>query len=213
MQKTLQALISQTERALYQSSGPGVQVYAQDDIAQHLNDAFKHCYRAEWWPQYRKREVRVLDGVTGQVTADFTDILAWDDIQHVYRDGSIKGLSVLPASLTALGITGDQARFIEADGTAKLFTVFPRTATGQIEVVGRKTYNSEFGLVDVVPFDDLALVHFAAWSYFVDDASNPASAMKHQGLYESRMRLLRDDSFGHTVELNPHAEEIPTRWS
>jgi len=213
MQKTLQALISDVEKALYQSAGPGVQMYSQDLIASLLQQAFKHCYRAEFWPQYRRREVRTLNGLTGHVTAPLVYIRDWDDVQHVFRRGTDRPLPILPAATNTLDIVGTSARWIEASGDANIFTVYPLEATDNIVVVGRETRISEFGLSDTVPFDDLALVHFAAWSYFTDDASNPASAAKHQGLFETRMKKLKDDAFGHTVELNSRSGYIPDRWS
>lgn len=213
MQKTLQGLITDTQKALYQSAGPGVQMYAQDLIAAHIQQAFKHCYRAAFWPQFRKREVRTLDGLTGQITVPLTYIKDWEDLQHVYRRNSPVPLPQLPAALNTLDIpAGTTARWIEASGDAKLFFVYPFGATDNIVAIGRKTWETEFTLTDTVPFDDLALVHFAAWSYFTDDASNPASALKHQGLYERRMQTLKSDAFSHAVQLNSQSGHIPNQW-
>lgn len=211
MHRTLQALVTETQKALYQSAGPGVQVYSQGIIEQHINQAFKHCYRSEWWPQFRKREVRTLNGTTGQVTVPFVYIKDWEDIQHVFRRNSDRPLPQMPSSQSTLDFTGTQARYIEADGTSNLFTIYPLTALDNVEVVGRTTYD-EFALTDIVPFDDTCLIHFAAWSYFTDDAANPASAMKHQGLFETRMQKLRDDSFPHAVAINNQNAYIPDRW-
>jgi hypothetical protein len=208
--KTLQALLTDVQHALYQSAGPGVQIYSQDTIIRHINEGFKHCYRAEWWPQFLRRERRVLDETTGKITATLTHITQWDDIRHVFREGSPRPLMQLPPSLSTFNITGTVPKYIEASDTG-LFTIYPLEAEGSIEVVGRKSY-SDFILTDTVPFDDLALVHYAAWAYFADDGANPASAAKHQGLFESRMKKLRDDSFSHAIPLNPDAGDIPDRW-
>lgn len=214
MQKTLQALITDTERELYQSAGPGVQVYAQDRIGSLLNQAYHHCYKQEFWPQFRKREQRTLNGITGLVTAPFTYIADWEDIQHVFRANSDRPLPILPASFNTIDYppTSTYPRFIEATGDANLVKFYPITATGTVLVVGRQTRLVDFGLTDTVTFDHLALIHFAAWSYFTDDASNPAAALKHQGLFETRMQKLKDDAFGHAVQLNPHSGYIPDRW-
>lgn len=214
MHKTLQALVTDTEKALYQSAGPGVQVYAQDIIARHINEAFEHIYKQRYWPQFRKRETRTLDGVTGQVTVPFTYIQDWEDIQHVFRRGSDRPLPVLPASYNSLDDPVNHAtpRYIEATGDANLFRIYPLAAEGDVLVVGRATQLVEYGLLDEVPFDHLALVHYAAWTYFTDDASNPASAAKHQGLFESRMKVILDNSQNHEIELNPNSAYIPDRW-
>jgi hypothetical protein len=214
MQKTLQSLITDTERELYQSAGPGVQVYAQDRIAGLLNQAYEHCYKQEFWPQFRKREQRTLNGTTGEITAPLSFIADWEDIQHVFRENSDRPLPIAPASFNTLAYppSSTYPRFIEATGGANVFRVYPADAIGEVLVVGRQTRLVEFGSADTVPFDHLALIHFAAWSYFTDDASNPAAALKHQGLFETRMQKLRDDAFGHAVQLNPHSGYIPDRW-
>lgn len=214
MHKTMQALITDTERALYQGSGPGVQVYAQDTIARFIQEGYEHCYKQKFWPQFRQRETRILDGVTGQVTVPFTFIQDWEDIQHVFREGSDRPLPVLPASYNTLNnpTSSTTPRFIEASGDANLFRIYPADATGNIQVVGRTTRLVEFGLLDTVPFDNVALVHYAAWSYFTDDASNPAAASKQQGLFESRMNKIWDDAQSHSIEINPSAGYVPDRW-
>lgn len=214
MRKTMQALITDVQRELYQSAGPGVQVYAQDRIQALIQQAFEHCYKAKWWPQYRKREVRALDGTTGQVTVPFAYIKAWDDVKHVFRRGSDRPLPILPASFNTsdLGTTSEFARYVEATDDENLFTIYPISATSNIEVVGRRTYDVPFVPTDVVPFEYLPLVHFAAWTYFIDDASNPPAALRHQGLYEKAMKEFEDASLGHAVELNPNSGYVPDRW-
>lgn len=214
MHKTLQALITDVEHALYQSAGPAVQIYAQDTIARHINEGFQHCYKQRFWPQFRKRETRTLNGVTGHVTAPFTHIADWEDIEHVFRRGSDRPLPLLPPSYNTLDdpVAHATARYIEATGDANLFTVYPIVAEGDILVVGRTTNTTTYGLADTVPFDHIALVHYAAWSYFTDDGSNPASALKHQGLFESRMKKIESDSDSHAIELNPNSAYIPDRW-
>lgn len=214
MQKTMSALMTDVQRELYQSPGVSVQTYSQDRIVALIQQAYEHCVKQEFWPQFRKRETRTLDGVTGQVTVPFTDILDWEDIEAVFRENSDRPIPIAPASFNSLSYppSGTTPRFIEASGDANLFRVYPIDAVGQVLVVGRRTQLTTFGLTDVVPFDHLALVHFAAWSYFTDDASNPASAMKHQGLFETRMAKIKDNAFDHAVQLNPHSGYVPDRW-
>jgi hypothetical protein len=214
MQKTLAALITDVQKELYQSPGPGVQVYSQDRIMSLIQQAYEHCYKDHFWPQFRRREIRTLNGTTGLVTAPFTYIQDWEDIQHVFREHSDRPLPITPASFNALGYgpNGGNPRFIEATGDANLFRVYPADAEGQVEVVGRTSLITPFVLTDTVPFDHLCLIHFAAWSYFTDDASNPAAALKHQGLFETRIDKLKDDSTQHAVQLNPQSGYIPDRW-
>jgi len=210
--KTMQALVTDVERALYQSAGPGVQIYAQDVIVQKLQAAFNHCFLHKFWPQFRRREVRTLSGVNGLLSTPLTLIREWEDIQYVFRRNSDRPLPHIPSSFNTLHITGTTARYIEATGDSNIFKVWPETAEGDIVVIGRSRPAADYGLSDTVLFDATALVHFAAWWYFTDDDSNPAAAETHRGLFESRMGQLVEGAFGNAVELNPRQGYIPDQW-
>jgi hypothetical protein len=211
--KTLQALVTDTEKALYQAAGPGVQIYAQDVLIQQLQNAFDFIFLDYWWPQFIRREVRTLDGVSGLVTVPFALITHYEDIKAVFRRNSDRPLPELPLSYNSLDYpTGSLARHIEATGDSNLFRVYPTDALDNIVVVGRTRPATDFISTDVVPFDSTALVHYAAWSYFTDDESNPAAAAKHQGLFEKRMQQLKD-ALPQVVELNPRHGYVPDQWS
>lgn len=214
MYKTMQALITDVEKAIYQSAGPAVQLYSQDIIMQHLQDAFDHIFTKRWWPQFRAREVLTLDGVTGYPTTPLVNIKLYEDIRYVYPDIGSRPLSKLPLAINTLSNSfnnGTTARWIEGD-VNNVFRVWPSTSVGQISVVGRSRPDP-FIITDTVPLDATMLRHFAAWSYFTDDAANPSSADKHRGLFETRLAQFEDDSFNEPVMLDPCATRIPTEWN
>lgn len=215
MQKTLEALITETQQKLYQAAGPAVQVYSEDLLAQKLNEAFDRCFSAKFWPQFLKREVRTLDGVTGKTTAPFTYVKEWGDVHSVFRSNSSVPIPTMPESYNLLGLpTGTAPRFIEPSDDTTLFTIYPLTSTGQIVVVGRNrpANAGNFAATETVPFDYLALEYLAAWEYATDEASNAAMAVKFQSLFNNRMKQLEDDAFDNVVMLNPRADVIPTQW-
>lgn len=214
MQKTLRQLITETQRELYQSAGPSVQLYSEDILAQKIYHAFDRCFKAKFWPQFVKREVRTLDGVTGKVSAPFTFILGWEDVKAVFRENSRRPIPTMPLSYNLIDLpNGGPVRFVEPTSDATLFTMYPLDATDQIVVVGRaRPANMEFGADDIVPFDHLALVYHAAWEYAVDEASNAAQAAKFTALFDQRMKQLEDDAFENIVLLNPAHGDIPDRW-
>lgn len=215
MQKTLQQLITGTERRLYQMAGPGVQLYAQSVLEQKLNDAFTFCFGAKFWPQFVVREQRTLDGITGKTTVPFTNIRSWDDVLKggVFRRNSPNPIPTLPLSFNTIGLTGSSVRYIEPSSDATLFTAYPLDAVDDIVVVGRaRPVAGDFVLTDVVPFDSVALELYAAWDYCVDDASNAAQAQKFQAQFDARMKMLEEAAFDNRVPLNPRAESIPTNW-
>lgn len=215
MQKTLQQLITDVETMLYNAAGPSVQVYSQDVLAQKINQAFDRCFHAKFWPQFLKREVRTLDGVTGKVSAPFTYIKEWGDVQSVFRPNDTRPIPTMPESFNILGLPATAIpKFLEPADDATLFTVYPLTASQQIVAVGRAMplNTGNFALTSTVPFDYLALEYMAAWEYAVDDASNGAMAAKFQTLFDSRMKQLEDDAFDNIVMLSPRSDTIPLVW-
>ncbi len=211
--KTMAALITDVERALYQSAGPAVQLYSQDIILQQIQDAFDHLFTKAWWPQFRKRETLVLDGTTGYPTTPLLFINQYEDIRYVYgenRDRPLSKLQLATNTLNANFDTGSDPRYIEGDVT-NIFRVWPSTAVGNILVVGR-VRPAPYIITDTVAFDATAIKHFAAWSYFTDDASNPAAAAKHQGLFETRLAQITDDNFNEPIQLDPLTDRVPNQW-
>lgn len=210
---TVQELIIAVETALYQSAGSAVQVYSQDVIAQKIQMGFDHFFTKAWWPQFRVREQRVLDGVNGYVTVPITTITQYDDIRYVFREQSDTPLSKLPLNANLLSpqfSSGDSPKFIEADA-ANLFRVWPNIATGTVLVVGRAR-PARFLLDSEVPMDDTLIIHYVAWSYFTDDGSNPEAALKHQTMFEARLKQLTHDMFNEPIRLDPRQNTVPDRW-
>lgn len=214
MQKTMTALITDTQKLLHQASGLSVQIYSEDLLMQFLQHAFDHCFTAEFWPSFVRRETRTLDGVTGKTTTPFTLIKEYKDIKSVFRRNSQHPIVEMPLSFNLLDLPdGTIMQFMEGRTDAYLFTAYPLGAVDEIVVVGRERPTNEFILTDTVPFDHLALIYYAAWSYLVDEAANGAAVAKYDGLFNTRMKELQDSEFKNIVALNPRNSQIPDRWS
>lgn len=214
MQKTMTQLVTDTQKLLHQASGLSVQVYSQDALMQLIQHAFDHCFTTEFWPSFLRREVKTLNGIDGKVTVPFTLIKEFKDIKSVFRKNSHHPIPEMPQSFNLLDLpSSGVVKFIEGRTDNYLFTAYPLNAKDQIVVVGRERPASEYILTDTVPFDHLALIYFAAWSYLVDDASNAGAAMKYQGLFNTRMKELQDSEFKGIVPLNPHRAHIPSTWN
>jgi hypothetical protein len=214
VQRTLQALTTLVERELAQYAGASVQLYAEPIIQQRIQQAFDYIFTLTYWPQFRVRELKLLNAATGMVTIPFANIKQWDDVQFVFRQWSDRPIPELPEGFSTQNLIGTQAQWLEPRIDAYLFTVYPLTATDQIEVIGRNRPAALFNPTDVVPFDDWAIVHYAAWTYLVDDASNPGAASKQQALFDTRIKQLKDQSEKGVIYLNPRgAQDIPQRWS
>lgn len=212
--KTLADLISETQKLLYQQAGIGVQVYSQDNLAQKIVHAFDFLFTNDdyRWKRFDVYVQKTLDGSTGRPTTPVTEITSYEDLYAVYPSDSDFKLAKFSTERNPYTITGDRPYQYMFD-TTHLIRVVPYTATGNIVLHGRQrptTY--PFTLNDVVPFDYLALVHFAAYSYCADDAANAAQADKLQGMFEERIKQLYKSQTGEPIALNSDRVDIPTRW-
>jgi hypothetical protein len=212
--KTLTALISETQKLLYQQAGLGVQVYSQDNIAQKIVHGFDLLFTNDdyKWKRFDVYVQKTLDGTTGRVTTDIDEITSFDDLYSVYRGNTDHRLTKFSSERNPFNVTGTTPMQYMADGT-RLIRVVPFTSTGDVVLYGRQrpaTY--PFILTDVVPFDYIALTYFAAWSYCADDAANAAQADKFQGLFEERIKQLHKSQNNEPIALNADRVDIPTRW-
>lgn len=212
--KTLQELISETQKLLYQQAGLGVQVYSQDNIAQKIVHGFDFLFTNNdyKWKRFQVYVQKTLDGVTGKPTTVTTEITNFDDLYAVFREDSDQKLTKFSTERNPYGVTGDRPYQYMPDATY-LVKVVPFTATGDIVLFGRQRPSTyPFILTDTVPFDYLALTYFAAWSYCTDDASNAAQAEKFQGMFEERIKQLSKSQDNEPLALNSDRVDIPTRW-
>lgn len=209
--KTLAALTTEVEQALYQVAGPTVQIYSEAILQQMVQDAFDHVFLKRFWHRFCTREQRTLDGTTGQPTLALTNIKFYEDIQYVFRDGSKRPLPVLPSTYNSLNMQGTTPRFVEAAANTKLITCYPLTSVGDVLISGRRRPTA-YASGDIVEFDSTCLKHYTVFSYFVDDGSNPAAASKHQALFETRLKELEMADQQFNTPLDNFSTEIPEQW-
>ncbi len=186
---TFSELISRTTTRLSMVSGRGVQVYAEDKIAEMLQHKFDILFDEEFWPQFKSINQYTLDGTLGVVTADLTSVLKrFIDIQSVLLGNTTTQLPILPTSVNPFALSGTTPLYIDAINTAsKRFNVWPKSATGTI-TVRLRTKPDPFGGDDEVDFDDQLLILGAAYDYLEDDASNPGATQKFEAMFDSRRK-------------------------
>ena len=81
-------------------AGTGVQVYAEDRIAEMIQHKFDVLFDEVFWPQFMSWEELTLDGTLGIVTTDMTSkIKRFDDIRVIFAENSNTPLTKL-AGLT-----------------------------------------------------------------------------------------------------------------
>lgn len=217
MDKTLTELITRTQQELYQQAGLSVQVYSQTNLANKLQDAFDFIFSGGGegieWKRFEVFEVYALDGTTGRAITDVSAVFAsWDDVYRVYGDAARNvPLEKFSRERNPADYTGGTPQAYMYDAT-NVLRIAPFTATGNITVIGRTRQQDAFALDEKVPFDHLALIYHACWSYATDDASNPAMAEKFFNLYKARIDDLVTAQNKEPINLTSGYGGIPDRW-
>lgn len=212
---TIQALITRVEQELSQAAGSGVQLYSSDRIANNLVTAFNLVFNEDWWPDYCDWFTCTLDGVTGIITADI-GIRRFRDIRGAWITNTEHRLPQLPMGINPNNLIGSLPMYIEGRGNptgqVRPFRIWPKAATGTIEVHGRM-YPSSFALTTDIKFDDDLMAFGAAWQYSADDGHNPAQITKFQNLFDTSLKQIqRDHVSNNPIKLDPRLANIPTQW-
>jgi len=188
---TLAELNSRVAQRLSMVSGTSIQTYAEDRIAEMIQHKFDIVWDEFWWPNYNKWATWVLDGATGVVTTDLTDIVKrFEDIRGVYIAGNDIKITLLGSETNPNTYTGTTPLVYEAHNVAsRVFKVWPITATGSLDV-NYRTKPDNFIATDTVDIDDQLMILGATWDYLEDDGTNPSATQKFQTLFEDRMSQL-----------------------
>jgi hypothetical protein len=216
---TLTELITRTADRLSMVAGTGVQTYAEDRIAEMIQHKFDVMFSEAFWPQFLSWSIYTLDGTLGVVTADLTTTLKrFEDIRVIYPDNTNTSLTKLSALTTNPNtLSGTTPIHFEALGPTatnkitKVFNVWPKTATGNIDVQYRTKPDTFIG-TDEIDFDDQALILGATFDYLEDDGTNPNASQKFQLLFEARVKQLKNEFNSAPISLDP-VTSIPSTFS
>ena len=216
---TLSQLVTRTADRLSMVSGTGVQVYAEDRIAEMIQHKFDILFDEAFWPQFCQWYQWTLDGTLGIVTTDLTDILKrYEDIQIIFPDNSNTGLTKMSVLTTnPFELSGTTPIHYEAFAagttyfTSRVFQIWPKASTGDI-VLRVRTKPDTFVAESEINFDDQALILGATYDYLEDDGTNPNATQKFQNLFESRVNQLKDTHNSAAISLDP-VTAIPSTFS
>tara|TARA_R110000796_G_scaffold128068_2_gene243491 strand:- start:543 stop:1211 length:669 start_codon:yes stop_codon:yes gene_type:complete len=207
---TLSSLVNRIANRLSMVSGTGVQIYAEDRIAEMIQHKFDVMFSEVFWPQFLTWETITLDGTLGVATANFTNsIKRFEDIRVVFIPNSNTALTKLSALTTnPLALAGTTPIHYEALGPGatnkiqKVFNVWPKTSTGTLDIQYR-TKPDTFVPTDEIDFDDQALILGATFDYLEDDGTNPNATQKFQLLFEARVKQLKNEFNSAPISLDP----------
>lgn len=219
--KTLTQLIQDTITRLRQVPGTGTQVYAEEPIAQLIQEGYDLCVAQRKWQHIYKWSNRELTGTDGTPSNGFDDIAALTDIINVWYGTQQRPLPGMPQQINPFTVTGTVPRFMEwlneSDNTAapkRFFRVWPLTSVGNVYVYARRTPSGLFEDPEVVvPFDSKVLHTYAAYKYAEADGGNPGAVEGLKNSFADLLKVQTDWYDRQPVLLDPRMQFGPDEWT
>ena len=207
---TLTELTTRVVDRLSMTAGTGVQIYAEDRIAEMIQHKFDVLFSEAFWPQFCTWYTWTLDGTLGIVTTDLTSILKrYEDIQVIFPENSTTAITKMSALTTnPFELSGIVPIHYEALGptssnkTSRVFQIWPKSATDDI-IVRVRTKPDTFVGTDEIDFDDQALILGSVFDYLEDDGTNSNATQKFQLLFEARVKQLKNEFNNGPISLDP----------
>ncbi len=213
MSATVNEIRQDAIKLLAQVAGTGTQLYSEDKMLVQIRQAFKMLFKKAFWPQYRQRYTVALDGTNGTMTTT-TDIADWSDVYKVFAAGTNRPINPLPDNINPNVLTSGAVRYWEADNTTtgKPFKVWPRTATGSLDIIGRVhpgESDTIFNADLTIKLDRDLMACAAALEYATDDGDNAMAVAKLQSKFDDLYKLCKP---ARVVMATPNAPDIPDMW-
>ncbi len=219
---TLSELVQRCVIRLSMVSGIGVQVYAEDRLAEMIWHKFVMVRDELWWDDLMTYSQLTQDAngrpVENVVRAlpvapigDEIVIAKYADIQwawHPQRRDPLKSVSRRenPIAYMQSGVTlwkaPDQAKVVR----------FYRVEPGTVMMVRHRQAYTYFQPDDVVPMDEEILILGAVYDYLEDDGTNPGATEKFMNFFNDRMRQLKDDENNEDVQISPGLAPNSSGW-
>jgi len=199
------------------AAGTGVQIYAEDRIAEMIQHKFDVLFDEEFWPQFATWATWTLDETLGVVTTDLTDLVKrYEDLQVIFPENSQRALTKLTPNTTNPFLFSGTTPIVyaslgpgDSNKTTRVFNVWPKEATGNLNVRYR-TKPTTFVSTDTVDFDDQALILGATFDYLEDDGVNPNATQKFQLLFDARVQQLKNNFNDGPIALDPASSRPET---
>lgn len=218
---TLGTVVQRAIEVIGQVAGTGVQVYAEDQMLRDAIRGFNLVLKKYNWPHYCTWRTFTLDGVTGKDVGagQFTDVRDIDDLISVHRANEDTPLAILSPDTNPNRLSGTAIYFwnflpvSDADFAAKRIQVWPKTATGSLDV-NVKVYPT--GTLDedtTVYLDEDMLVYGVAMVSLMGDGLNGPAAKTCQDLMEMRFNDIMNNLGKHPIAVRGGGPGIPNTWS
>jgi hypothetical protein len=208
---TLAQLITRVQELLSLAGGLGVQTYAQPKIVQFIQMGYTDLVDRRFWNDYTQEASYTLDGSTGKVTTDLTNIIkSFRDIQYIWYGDYAAPLPRLPNNRSQTLIR--QLGFTSSGDATCPFKILPVDNTGTVHVRYRSRATLPFTETTEVPMDEELLVRYSAFLYLTFDNANQAAMSIVKTLYTERLNELEKLENNHSKSLYSVSNQVVSEW-
>jgi len=209
---TFSQIIQRCVTRLGMVGGTGVQVYAEDILAEMVQARFDDMFESLWWEDYMATVITTLNADGTIVDDPVTDLelRKFTDIKYVYYDTDNDPLKLLPGRVNPVNFTttGAHPRYLSPYYGAKVFRVMPPGNAGDSVSVVYRARPAPFLPDDEVKMDAQALIYGACYDYLSDDGSNPMAVEKMRNFYNERLQQLNSSRNEQDIHLMPSSSGI-----
>lgn len=222
MAATLTDIVQRTITRLSMVAGIGVQVYAEDRIAEMIWHKFVMVRDELWWDDYMTYAVLTQDA-DGRPTenvvrslpltpvGDEIVIASYNDIQFAWRPNDRRPLKEMPKRQNPMAMMRSGSTLFRCADTAKVIRFMPYSVGMQMAVRYKISFD-RFLPNDVVPMDEQLLILGAAYDYLEDDGTNPGQTEKFRNMFNDRLRQLKGDENEREIPLSPQPYLSANGW-
>lgn len=208
---------ARTMNELRTQGGLSTQIYADDVILTNIQSCFDSLFDMPdvWWPDYTFWTEMTVDGTTGQVTENLSDVL-YDHthIRAMYYDGNDRTVARLPSNIRPNSVSGQAAYWQPLAQDTKIFRLLPiDTPTATLEVHHKKRPAKFLEETDVIYFSEELLALGAAYYFLAGEGAerDPTNAMLAR--YMDQRKLIVDNVVDARVPLSRRTGSLyPTDW-
>lgn len=211
--RTMIELVQRTVTRLSMVSGIGVQVYAEDRIAEMIQHKFETVRDMLWWDDLMEWQV-VTQDADGRPTENIVRSLPtspvgdeivinqFQDVQHAWHPDRQDPLKDLPRRSNPKAAFREGNSLYLIPDSQKVIRFAPYQPGMQMMIRYKRWYDT-FEPDDVVPMDDQLMILGAAYDYLEDDGTNAGQTEKFLNYYNDRLRQLLSQENDREIPLTP----------
>jgi len=211
----IKELLYRVETRVALAQGLDVQIHAEERIIEIIRHKYNSVFDQMWWDDYMNLGTFQLDGTTGVVVEDLTNLIRrFHDIHSVFLENDDQPLPVASRAFNPNNIR--RPSIISNSDVTKVFKVVPTDTTGPVYVWYRTVLPDSVwtdGAYETeVNMDAELIITGSCYDFLIDDGTNQAAADKFKALFDGRYKQLSGLEHHHNISKSSQGSSIPNDW-